>query len=299
MTAQQVFEDFILSRKLADLSVKSIIAYTQFVSPFLEYVGKQREFETITQDDINRYIATIIERPLSRSTKATYIRHIKIFLRWAEQSHEVLYNAKHIKVPKSPKKNVRIYSPDEIAAIFENIDAESDWLVLRNKCIVALMYDSGLRQSEVCGILWSKISMKNNNMIVCGKGDKERTVPLGSLTKQLLEEYKRLCPFSSDTVFLNRRGKPITCNTVKLMISKLANKLPFDLSSHKLRHNFATNFCVNQYERYGHIDIYQLMYLMGHEDIETTQRYLHFAQEIIASKCCISQLDMLNNLVGA
>ena len=296
MTLQLSFDNFILSRKLADLSLKSISAYIQFIRPFLQFVGMETELESITQADINKYIGTVVDKPLSRSSKATYIRHLKIFLKWCENEYTTQYTAKSIKVPKSPKKEVRIYSEDEMVTIFESIDAESEWLKVRNQCIISLMYDSGLRQSEVCGITWKKLSLNSNCIIVCGKGDKERTVPLGELSKSLLTKYDNLCPYKNNTVFTCRRGSPLTCNAVKLMISKISNELSFDLSSHKLRHNFATNYCINQYDQYGHVDIYKLMYLMGHEEIETTQRYLHFAYEVIASRDNISVLDKMSKV---
>lgn len=299
MTIQQAFENFILSRKLSDLSSKTISAYTQFVRPFLLYIGLGKNIDVITQLDINKYIGTVVDKPLSRSSKATYIRHLKIFLRWCENEYNVTYKAKEIKVPKSPKREVRIYSEDEMVMIFESVEAESEWLIVRNQCIISLMYDSGLRQSEVCGISWKNLSLEVNRIIVRGKGDKERTVPLGNLSKQLLTKYSTLCPFKSDIVFLTRRGKPLTCNAVKLMITKVSQDLPFDLCSHKLRHNFATNFCISQYDRFGHVDIYKLMYLMGHEEIETTQRYLHFAYEVIASRDNISTLDRMSKVKSA
>lgn len=296
MSIQEAFDAFILSRKLADLSSKSISAYQQFVRPFLQAVGANTEIETLTQADINNYIAAVIEKPLSRSSKATYIRHLKIFLRWCENEYTVNYTAKRIKIPKSPKREVRIYSEDEMAMIFDHVSAENEWLTIRNQCIIALMYDSGLRQSEVCDIRWKNISLDADRMIVHGKGDKERTVPLGKFSKHLLKKYAALCPYKSDFAFVTRRGDALTCNAVKLMVSRLAQELPFDLCSHKLRHNFATNFCLSQYEHFGQIDIYKLMYLMGHEEIETTQRYLHFAYEIIASRDNISMLDKMKKV---
>lgn len=295
MTVQETFDNFILSRKLADLSCKTITDYTQFVTPFIASLGPERDFQTIRQADINTYLGSLIERPLSKSTRATYIRHAKIYLRWCENEYGALYNSKNIKVPKSPKRNVKIYSDSEVYMLFDSIEAELPWLTLRNKCIVALMYDSGLRQSEVCTLQKNRISYSDNHMIVRGKGDKERTVPLGSLTQYYMKAYLKMCPYDTPSVFVNRRGEPLTCNAVKLFMSKLADKLPFDVSSHKLRHNFATNYCIDQYEKYGQVDIYRLMYLMGHEEIETTRRYLHMANEIIASKGCISHLDSIMN----
>lgn len=102
----------------------------------------------------------------------------------------------------------------------------------------------------------AKISYTDNRMTVYGKGDKESIVPLGKLTKQFMLEYIAKCPYMLDTVFVNRRGQPLTGNAVKVLISKLSYKLDFELSSHKLRHNFATNYCIDQYKRYGQIDIY-------------------------------------------
>lgn len=294
MTVQESFDSFILSRQLADLSPKTVTAYRDFVGPFLASVGPDRPLSSLTLSDIQSYIQTLLKRPLSRATRATYIRHLKIFLIWAEKECGVSLRAGTIRVPKAPGREVRIYSPDEVSMIFGSITAESDWLVLRNKCIVALMYDSGLRQSEVCTLRKSRISFTENRTVVRGKGSKERTVPLGKLTLYFMHEYLENCPYSSDFLFVTRRGTPLTCNAVKLMVTRLADTLPFELSSHRLRHNFATNYCIDQYDRNGQVDIFRLMYLMGHEDVETTQRYLHFAYEIIASRENISHLDKLN-----
>lgn len=291
MTLHDVFQSFILSRQLSGLAYKSIKDYECFVSPFILAVGPDRPFQDIRQDDIQEYLLMLLDRPLSKSTRATYIRHIKIFLRWAQEEHGASYDARKIKVPKSPKREVRIYTESEVSLIFSSITAESDWLVLRNKCIIALMYDSGLRQSEVCTLRRSRISYSDDRMVVRGKGDKERTVPLGRLTQHLIRAYLDACPYSSDVLFVTRWGDPLTSNAVKLMVSRLADLLPFELSCHKLRHNFATNYCIDQYEHNGQVDIYRLMYLMGHEDVETTKRYLHFAYEIIASRGSISHLD--------
>lgn len=298
MTLQEAFDNFILSRRLADLSEKSINAYKDFVTPFVRAVSPNKPFLDIQQSDIQEYVLKLLNKPLSKSTRATYIRHVKIFLQWAQNEYGASYNAKAIKVPKSPKKEVRIYSPDEVTMIFNAVSMESDWLTYRNQCIIALMYDSGLRQAEVCTLRRRCISFTENRMTVRGKGDKERVVPLGNQTRYYMKLYMDACPFKSDCLFVTRRGDPMTCNAVKLMVTKLANELPFDLSSHKLRHNFATNYCIDQYEHFNQIDIYRLMYLMGHEDVETTQRYLHFAYEILASRDCISHLDKLRLVNG-
>lgn len=291
MILSEAFEEFILSRRLADLSAKTVKDYRQFIIPFVVAVGSDKGIEDITQGNISTYIETLLNKPLSKATRSTYIRHLKVFLKWLNDNYSVSYEYKRVKVPKSPKKRVKIYSEEELLEIFEHVHAESEWLTIRNQCIIALMYDSGLRQSEVCTLERAKVAYSENRMVVRGKGNKERTVPLGGLTARLMREYLELCPYKSKMVFVNRRGDALTCNAVKLLVSKLSHSLPFELSSHKLRHNFATNYCIDQYEERGQVDIYRLMILMGHEDIETTKRYLHHANEIIGAKDCISHLD--------
>ena len=142
--------------------------------------------------------------------------------------------------------------------------ADTDVQAVSNAQIGA--YIESCMKGGGCGLLKQDVNFDSNILKVCGKGNKER-------------------------VFVGRRGQNLTCDAVKHMISKLAAKLPFEFSSHKLRHNFATNYCLDQYEKYGQVDIYRLMILMGHENINTTRRYLHFANQLIAVKTNSSHID--------
>lgn len=291
MTIQQSFDNFIFSRQIQGLTNKSIECYLSFIKPFVVHIGSDLDISVLNRDMINTYIQTLFKRTLSRATIATYIRHLKIFLQWLEEEYEIDIQASKIKIPKSPKKVLHIYTDDEIRQIFETVSAGVDWVVARNCCIIALMLDSGLRQNEVCTLQRKEIYEQSNTMKIWGKGNKERVVPFGKMTRHYMTLYDNLCPYKTDNFFVNLKGEPLTTNAVKLFMQKISKKLPFPFSSHKLRHNFATNYCLNQYEQHGRVDIYSLMLLMGHEDVETTQRYLHFAQQIIATKSSISHLD--------
>lgn len=129
-------------------------------------------------------------------------------------------------------------------------------------------------------------------MHVTGKGSKDRLVPLGYVSLALLDDYFSQCPYNaSEWVFVGRYGKPVTSNTIKLFVNRLKHQLPFDLTSHKLRHNFATNYCLDNLRETGNSHVYDLSILMGHESIETTKCYEHFAHEIIATENRHSHLD--------
>lgn len=287
-------EAFLSEKRLAGLSNKTISDYEGFLMPFLRFCGDISVL-AVTDKLVNAYITDVLQRDNSKSTKATYIRNMKIFLRWCSKNYRVKYDYTKIRVPKSPKKNVRIYEDDEIFQIFDIVHAESDWIVLRNKSILALMLDSGMRQNEVCTIRRDMVSFQKQFIVVHGKGDKERVVPFGRYAMVLVQQYLEACPYKSKYLFVNRRGESLSRNAVKCLVHKLSKELPFDLSSHKLRHNFATNYCIDHYKQYGTMDAYKLMCLMGHEDIETTKKYLHHATEIIASQEHLSHLDKIRS----
>lgn len=291
MTLQDVLEEFILSRKLEGCTDKTIGCYQSFCMPFVAYIGSDFDIFNLNRTMVNSYIQTLYNRSLSRASISTYVRHIKIFLAWIEEEYNVSFQCEKIKVPKMPKKVLHIYTDDEIRLIFDSVVAENDWLVARNRCIIAFMLDSGLRQNEVCTLQRIDVNYQSHTLKVHGKGNKERVVPFGKISQHYLQVYTSLCPYMSDNVFVSRHGGDITTNTVKLFVQKMARTLPFPFSSHKLRHNFATNYCINQLELRGQVDIYSLMILMGHENVKTTERYLHFAHQIIASKNAISHLD--------
>ena len=141
-------------------------------------------------------------------------------------------------------------------------------------------------------MLWRDVDLQRRIMKVHGKGNKERFVPVGNISLQYIQKYRDVCPYKNKPyVFCTKDGSQLTRNTVKLFMHDVAVCLPFEFSSHKLRHNFATNFLVDQYTHKGSMDIYALLAIMGHEDVATTQRYLHIANQLIYSSAHISHLD--------
>lgn len=293
MTLKETFDKFIFAKRIQGLDDTSIDNYIEMCGYVVDFLGVNTDIANITQEHIERYLEYQLERNISKSTYATYVRNAKILLTWIESTYNLDFGAKGIKIPRTPKKTPYIYSDKDIVQIFDSISTSTEWVTLRNKSMVALMLDSGIRQEEVCNMKLSDIDFHSNIIKIHGKGNKERLVPLGILTKQLIQQYLALCPFKSKRVFVSLHGENITPNALKLMASKISAKLPFEFSCHKLRHNFATNYCIDQFEQHGRIDIYSLMTIMGHENIKTTERYMHVAMQILASRQNISHLDKI------
>lgn len=292
MTVQQLYDEFIFTKRVSGINQNSIRTYQATVGFLVRHIGPETPLEGITYETATGYVLEIYKRPISRSTMSSYVRDTRIFLRWVHTEYGLPFDPARIKVPKSPKKIVHIYSDDEIRQIFSLIRTSEPWITARNRALVALMLDSGLRQCEACGLLHGDIDRSRMVMKVTGKGAKDRMVPLGRFALSQVDAYLELCPWpASGPVFLDRRRNPLSGNAVRLFVNRLEKQLPFRLSSHRLRHNFATNYCIDHVRQTGKSDVYDLSILMGHESIETTKKYEHFAHEIIAAENSISHLD--------
>lgn len=293
MTLQNCLDDFIFQKRLAGLASKTIISYKDSISLMVRAIGGNTPLPDVTYKKVTDYIFSLYNRPISKATVSSYVRNIRIFLRWVYIEYGLSFDPVKLKVPKSPKKIVHIYNDNEIRLIFDLIQTSEPWITARNRAIIALMLDSGLRQSEICFLSINGIDRSRMVMKVTGKGAKDRIVPLGNFALTLLDNYLSYCPYhDKDCVFYDRRGNQLSGNAIRLFVNKLQKKLPFQLSSHKLRHNFATNYCIDHVRETGKSDVYDLSILMGHESIETTKKYEHFAHEIIAAENNISHLDM-------
>ena len=296
MTIKQAITEYMRNHKLLGHTTKTITNYRDVLGQFERFTG-DIDINDITIDLIRDYQEHLVDKHLSNTTIANYLTHIKAFINYLGEEYDfkACQLANRIKMPRKRKRIVDLFTPKEVQLIFGSISAESEWLRLRNCLMVALMYDSGLRQEELTKINHDDINLASNLLLVHGKGNKERFVPLGSTTIRLLHSYLDICPYNKPYLLCGRWGDRITTNTVKQFMQKLRNKTGLkNLSSHRLRHNFATNYCINQYRKNGNVDIYKLVELMGHEDVETTRIYLHLAQQFIASSGFISQLDNIS-----
>jgi integrase/recombinase XerD len=144
---------------------------------------------------------------------------------------------------------------------------------LRDRAMLELLYGGGVRVSELVGLAVEDISLQQGQMLVRGKGDKERIVPLGQPAIEALTEYlehgraQLLRKANVRKVFLSQRGHPLTRQTVWTMVKHVNHRA----SPHMLRHSCATHMV-----EHG-ADLRTVQTLLGHADIATTQIYTHLA----------------------
>ena len=156
----------------------------------------------------------------------------------------------------------------------------------RNRAIIETLYGCGLRVSELITLKMSDLFFDEGFIKVTGKGDKQRFVPIGESTITYINIYRNdirvhqeINPFAKDTLFLNRRGKPLTRAMIFTIVKRLAVKagIKKTISPHTFRHSFATHLLENG------ANLRAIQQMLGHESITTTEVYTHIDKTHLTS----------------
>ena len=169
-----------------------------------------------------------------------------------------------------------VLTADEVDALENSID-HSKWEGQRNHAIIEVLFSCGLRVSELVNLKLSDLYLKERYVRVCGKGSKERLVPISPQAIQQLylwfmdRNLMKIKPGEEDYVFLNRRGAHLTRTMILIMIKQQAQEAGIQktISPHTLRHSFATALLE------GGADLRAIQAMLGHETIGTTEIYTH------------------------
>lgn len=243
-----------------------------------EYLVNQRTItglENITQHDLKAYIRQKQIAGVQPSSIVSMAKQVIAFFNWCIKE-EYLENNPMDKVvlPKVPKKVLQGYTPEEVQRM---IDAWSNrtFLECRNKAIIAMMADCGLRSMEIRGLLTKEV--QDTSILVHGKGNKDRMVFISPHLKKILIKYERLRKqyfekelVHSENYFVSYLGYGISHPVIHNLVKESGRRANVeDAHPHKFRHFYAT-----QALSAGNLDVYSLSQLLGHSDISTTQAYL-------------------------
>lgn len=185
--------------------------------------------------------------------------------------------------PRRERTLIRPLSSEQAARLLEMPDGRSGQ-GLRDRAMMALMLDSGLRVSEVLSVEANRIDWINCALTVMGKGRKERTVPFSAQTGQILLEYAReraRRPMLDAQFFLGRTGRRLERTKVRKLVVRYGKAAAIEgirVSPHTLRHTFAV-----MYVRNGG-DSFSLQEILGHSTLEMTRRYVHLARRDVAEQ---------------
>jgi site-specific recombinase XerD len=274
-----------------DWSPASRAWYAGRLGAFREWLSGEgiTELEGITAPLVRRYIeyrrsthrrstpSARYGKMLDSHTLHGHVRVIRALLHWAAREDLLEEKvAKRIALPRKEEKVLGILQPahlDKLFAVCEK--AETPEYVARDRAILSLLLDTGLRASELCGLTLERVVFTGEgaHLVLHGKGRKQRIVGLGKKARLALHRYVyRHRPATEDSrVFVSKRGTPLTTEGLDRLLYRLRDRAGIEgvrCSAHTFRHTYAVRFL----EAGG--DIYTLKTLMGHSTVVVTEGYL-------------------------
>lgn len=279
------FIDNIWSEK--GLSKLTLEAYQRDLLLFAKWLEKQNtSLIDINQSLILQYLAFRMENKSSARTNARLLSTIKQFFRYQLRSGQRQDNpAELISAPKITRLLPDSLSEKDMDNLLQAPDVETDY-GLRDRCMLELMYSSGLRVSELVSLELNQINHNLGLVRLTGKGNKERVIPVGEEALYWLKKYLNHSrsmlvkpQVHCNALFLSSRGSAITRQAFWQHIKKylIIAGIKTSFSPHSLRHAFATHLL-----NHG-ADLRTVQMLLGHSDLSTTQIYTHIAQARLQS----------------
>jgi integrase/recombinase XerD len=274
--AERFFIFLELERAVAQ---NTVAAYESDVRLFCAFCG-DRDIQRIGREEVRLWIECLWERHYERSSVARKLVALNTFFTFLFREKELRENVTgDIFLPKRCRKIPDTLSLREIENIL-SLPEQSSPDGLRDYAMLELMYGSGLRVSELCGLPLQALDGDRNFLRISGKGNRERSVPVGSRSRLALERYfaesrphfVKKC--TGSFVFLSRRGTPISRKTFWRRLkdyARLAGMVK-NTKPHTLRHSFATHLLENG------ADLRVIQQMLGHENIATTEIYTHLDQ---------------------
>ena len=240
------------------------------IRSFLAYVGTE-ECRWGLQGNGSESSHHIVQR----TTVRTYFVVLANFFGWVVREGFLSDSpTKKIKIAKSKNKVIKPYSIEEISRMLalcdKDYETNAKFLGSRNRAIILVLVDAGVRLEELVGMKLDDVNTSNGNIRVLGKGNKERIVRIGKVAQKALWRYLMHRPDNTgEKIWLSEESKPLTCSGIQSTIKrfKVRAGVKGEGSVHRFRHTFAVNFLRNDK------NVFNLQYLLGHSDLDMVRRY--------------------------
>ncbi|MFH1119198.1 MAG: site-specific tyrosine recombinase XerD [Bacteroidota bacterium] len=236
--------------------------------------------------DLRQFVNTLAGLGIAPTSQSRIISGIRSFYHYLLLENEIKTDPTALlEMPKTGRKLPDVLTTDEVLKVLSGIDLSKP-NGERNKGIIDILYSCGLRVSELVNLKLSDLHFDDGFIMVTGKGDKQRIVPIGSDAIRQIDQYvkyvrntRKISRESEDILFLNQRGYKLT----RAMIFEIVRKSVEDagilktVSPHTLRHSFATHLVENG------ADLRAVQEMLGHASITTTEIYTHLDREFLRS----------------
>jgi integrase/recombinase XerC len=253
---------------------RDLAAFLTFLQMHLGHLPGLADLAGLTPADFRAYLAQRFNDGLARSSAARALSALRGFFRFLDR-RGLCANAAlgTVRTPRLPKSVPKALSEDEAAHSLETIEtlALHPWMGKRDLALLTLLYGCGLRLGEALGLSRSE-APRGDALVVTGKGNKQRVVPVLPVVRDAIDDYLAHCPFQQapeGPLFVGARGGALNPGVVQRQVRRLraALGLPDSATPHALRHSFATHLLASG----G--DLRSIQELLGHASLSTTQRY--------------------------
>ena len=272
---------------LTSLSENTQRAYAADLRTFADWCARSQiaDPSRVKRTTVRRYLAYLTTRQFARRTMARKMAALRRYYRWLlAGDHVRLDPTAGISVPAGTGRLPRVLDQRQLEGMLEpdtvtDPDSEPAWRRARDDAVLELLYGSGLRVGELCGLRTGSVDLTAAAATVWGKGSKERRVPISeparaALRRWLVVRDEVLPAEEGDVLFGNERGRPLSPRDVRRIVDR---RSPTPTHPHALRHSFATHLLD------GGADLRAVQELLGHADVATTQRYTHVSRERLSA----------------
>ena len=269
----EMIEDYLIEMEIRNYSRNTIKTYKSIVINFYNFLLAEKNLtdERRVLRAFKKYI-THLKRDKNVSQNYIYLVTVVVKKFFEFGGIHILNEIKTPKRTKSLPKHLNEQEVKNLIHAFdkaENLSKHAQLRNLRNKVILALLYSSGLRVSELVYLHTDNVDLRERTIRIRGKGEKDRIVLFDDATKLLIEEYIEKKDDDSPFLFINRSGNHLTPRYIQMMIKDQAKAagIKKKVTPHILRHSFATHLLKNG------VDIRAIQQLLGHANLSTTQIY--------------------------
>jgi integrase/recombinase XerC len=266
-------------KHIRNYSDNTVRAYRIDVENFVQFVAHHmgqndlEGFSKLQLSDIRAWLTARLNQGVSTVSNARALSTLKHFFKYLMANYSIeLEHLLELRTPKSGKQLPRPISSDKINALIQMVEGEKKWADLRDAAVLILLYGAGLRISEALNLNYKDFPLAEV-VIIKGKAEKQRAIPILPVVNTYIDAYLNRCPFSflaDSPLFVGCRGGRLNMGMLQKKMAKLRSllHLPNDATPHALRHSFATHLLDE------HAELRVIQELLGHSSLSTTQRYM-------------------------
>lgn len=286
ITLSQAISGYLLAAEARRLSPNTLADYRNTFRKFVAFLGIDPPISHVNQVAVESFLAA---QDVSKKTVLNYHTGLSALWTWALAEHLVADHLLHqVQPPEQEARVIVPFSEADIQALLGALGASRPYTrpgkrksahslanTERNRAIILLLLDTGMRASELCALQIHNLDLRNQRAQVFGKGSKERSLPFSARTGQAIWRYlaTRRDADLGDPLFTSRLHTPLDRDRLLKQLSAIGDRAGVpDCHPHRFRHTFAVQFLRNG----G--DAYSLQDMLGHTTLEMVRTYLHLAQ---------------------